>query len=71
MCKALVFSGFKSTHILTVLSFLGTTTMPAHHGVCVSTLDTIPFGLTHPVLSDGVVVEPCELCILQMALPLV
>ena len=40
--RTLMFNGFKSTHILTVLSFFGTTTMPAHHGVGVSTLDMIP-----------------------------
>ena len=37
-----MFKGFKSTQILTDLSFLGITTMPVHHGVGVSTFDMTP-----------------------------
>ena len=35
-------SGFRSTQILTVPSFLGTTTIPAHQGVGTSILEMTP-----------------------------
>ena len=35
-------SGFRSTQILTIPSFLGTTTIPAHQGVEISILEMTP-----------------------------
>ena len=55
-----LFIGFRSTQILAVLLFLGTTTTPLYHGVGLSNFDmmqVIPCGLTHSAPSDEVVVQ--------------
>ena len=38
----LLLSGFRSTHMWTAPNFLGTTTIPAHHGVGLLTLEINP-----------------------------
>ena len=59
-------SGFRSTQILTVLSFLGMTTIPAHQGVGSEVTPKDSMCATSPSPSCKVAVEHSRVCGGQM-----